>query len=239
MSTVGLVAAEDRAPDSELAELFGHVARALLDESGHMQATLQRIVDLAHQNLEHVESVGISIVRGRRIESPAASTELARAVDRLQDELDEGPCYDAARGHESLLIGRLDREARWPNFAPRAHRDTGVTSVMSVRMFVREDTVGAMNIYSTKPNAFDEGSLAVASVFATHAAVAYSHAQEEHQLRRRADSRDLIGQAKGILMSQRHITSDAAFTLLTVASQRLNMKVTSVAEEVTYRGELP
>ncbi|MET0326897.1 MAG: ANTAR domain-containing protein, partial [Ilumatobacteraceae bacterium] len=74
---------------------------------------------------------------------------------------------------------------------------------------------------------------------ATHAAVALVSARREMNLELKADSRDLIGRAKGILMSQRHVTDDTAFALLRTASQELNRKLVDIASEVDRTGELP
>jgi GAF domain-containing protein len=218
--------------------MFAEVARQLLDEHD-VQATLNRIVRLAQANLDHAESVGVSIVRGRKIESPASSNAMAMQLDKLQQEVDEGPCLEALRDHQVFLIGDLATESRWPRFCHRAHAETGVMSMMSVRLFAQADTLGAMNVYSTKRNAFDEVGIAMATVFATHAAVALTHANREEQLERKAASRELIGRAKGILMAQNHVTDEKAFELLREASQRLNLKVSEIADRVSHTGDLP
>ena len=223
---------------AHVAEMFAGIARQLLDERD-VQATLDRIVRLAQTNLEHAESVGVSIVRGRKIESPASSNGLALLLDKLQQDVDEGPCIEALRDHQMFLIGDLEAEERWPLFCQRAHASTGVSSMMSVRLFVQGDTLGAMNVYSTKRDAFDEVGMAMATVFATHAAVALTHANREEQLERKAASRELIGRAKGILMAQNRLTEDEAFGLLRKASQRLNIKVSEVADRVAHTGDLP
>jgi GAF domain-containing protein len=223
---------------TRLAEMFAEVARKLLIDR-EVNATLHRIVTLAQETLEHAESVGVSIIKGRTIESPASSAELAHLVDRLQEETNEGPCLDALRHNEVLLIGNLGDDDRWPKFAKRAHAETGVTSIMSVRLFADGDALGSLNVYSTKPNAFDERGLALAAIFATHAAIALTRALREESLERKAEGRDLIGRAKGILIAQRHITDDEAFVLLREASQRLNLKLTKIADGVNYTGQLP
>ena len=223
---------------AHVAEMFAGVARQLLDERD-VQATLDRIVRLAQANLEHAESVGVSIVRGRKIESPASSNGLALLLDKLQQDVDEGPCIEALRDHQMFLIGDLQAETRWPLFCRRAHASTGVSSMISVRLFVQGDTLGAMNVYSTKRDAFDEVGMAMATVFATHAAVALTHANREEQLERKAAGRELIGRAKGILMAQNHLTEDEAFGLLRQVSQRLNIKVYEVADSVAHTGDIP
>jgi GAF domain-containing protein len=223
---------------AELAEMFGEVARQLLNET-NVNETLQRIVELANEHLDGAECVGVSIVAKRRIESPASTGEMARSADRIQQEVDDGPCLEALREHESLIVDDLSTDERWPKFASRAAHEQGIRSMMSIRLFAREDTLGALNVYSSQVEAFDEEGLALASIFATHAAVALSHAQQQAGLEHKAETRDLIGQAKGILMSSRHVSEARAFELLREASQRLNLKLTQVADQVTFTGDLP
>ncbi len=108
-----------------------------------------------------------------------------------------------------------------------------------MRLFIEEDTLGALNLYSTEEDAFDDTDVSLASVFAVHAAVAMSSAKREHDLEAKADTRDLIGRAKGILMAREHVTDERAFDLLRQASQRLNVKVVDIADEVTHTGTIP
>lgn len=215
--------------------MFGEVARLLASHES-LEATLTRIVELAVEHLEACEFAGISLVEGRRITSPASSNDIPRIVDKIQAEVDEGPCLDAIKDHHVFQTGDLSSEERWPRFAHRAHAETGVRSVLSIRLFVEEHTMGALNLYSTKPDAFDDTDVAFATVFAAHAAVAMSASHREDNLQRKADSRELIGRAKGILMARSHVDDDAAFEMLRRASQRENVKLTTVAERVSATG---
>ena len=224
----------DRADQAiEVAEVFEQIARSLAGH-GDVQTTLQGIVDLAVEHLDGCDHAGISMIEQRKVSSPASSSEVPRIIDAIQEEVDEGPCLDAIREHEVFRTDDLRTEDRWPNFAHRAHRETGVTSVLSVRLFLEEDTMGALNLYALGPAAFDETDVAFAAVFAAHAAVALSSAQREVDLERKAASRDLIGQAKGILMSQGSIDDAQAFDILRRASQRLNQKLVDVAEDIVH-----
>ena len=131
-------------------------------------------------------------------------------------------------------------EERWPKFATRAHEETGVRSILSLGLFVEGATMGALNLYSTKPDAFDDTDVARGSVFAAHAAVAMSARRREENLERKAESRDLIGRAKGILMARSNLDDEQAFQLRR-ASQRLNVKLIKVAGQVvegTSAGDL-
>jgi GAF domain-containing protein len=222
----------------DVAEMFGEVARQLLGQR-QMPETLQRIVQLAVEHLEACEFAGISFVEGKQITSPASSNDVPRVVDAIQSEVGEGPCIDAIREQEVFRTGNLLAETRWPQFSRRAHDETGVTSILAVRLFAEQQTMGALNLYSTRSDAFDDTDVAFAAVFATHAAVAMDSARREANLERKADTRDLIGRAKGIVMSLEHVTDDKAFHMLRDASQRLNVKLTTIAQEVNDTGQLP
>lgn len=223
--------AEGREHDVELAETLAAVARVLLDEDD-VDSTLERICQLAVKTVDACETAGISIAEGGRVTSRSYIDEVPRVVDALQSETQEGPCVDAITDHEVFITGRLSHEQRWPDFSRRAHEETGVESILSLRLYAREDTMGALNLYSTEPDAFDEHDVAVGSVFAAHAAVALAAAKRDAQLESKADSRDLIGMAKGIIMARQHVSDDEAFDVLRRASQRMNIKLRELAAQV-------
>lgn len=214
-----------------VATMFGEVARSLAGH-GDLSAVLGTIARLAVDHLDGCEFAGFSLVAERRISSPVASNEVPRTVDAIQAEVDEGPCLDAIRDHAVFQTGDLAGETRWARFSARAFEETGVQSILSLRLFVENDTLGALNLYSTKRDAFDDTDVALAAVFAAHAAVAMRAARREENLERKADTRDLIGRAKGILMARSNVDNDQAFALLRRASQRLNIKLVAVAEQV-------
>lgn len=215
----------------ELAQAFADVARALLAEQD-VPATLDRIARLAVETIDGCDHAGISLIEGRRVSTAGASGDIARQVDALQYESDEGPCLDAIREHETYRVADLRAEERWPHFAHRAASETGIASMLCFRLFAEVNTMGALNLYSKQPDAFDDEAVAVGSVFAAHAAVALSAAQHDEQMRRAIETRDVIGQAKGILMAQQHLSADQAFEILRRASQRMNVKLRDVAERV-------
>lgn len=88
-----------------------------------------------------------------------------------------------------FFTGALSRERRWPDFARRAQVETGVESMLSSRLFAQEDTMGSLNLHSSQPDAFSDHDVAVASVFAAHAAVALPTARREGQLEAKSASR--------------------------------------------------
>ena len=217
----------------DLATTFGEIARALVAVQG-APATLKRIVELAVQAIDPCQHCGVSIVEGRRIVSPASSDEIPTLVDRLQSETGEGPCIDAIRDHGVFQTGRLSHEVRWPNFARRANAASGIESILSIRLFVEANTMGSLNLYSAEPDAFDDHDVAFGAVFASHAAVAWSTSRTIDNLRAGLQTRELIGEAVGILMARQDISEAEAFDILTRASQRLNIKLRLIAEDVVH-----
>jgi transcriptional regulator with GAF, ATPase, and Fis domain len=228
----------ERETPADIAETFGEVARALLAEPD-TQHTLQRIVNLAVQTIDGCDHAGMSLVASNKVDTSAASDEVGPKVDALQNETGEGPCLSAIRDHEVFQAEDLSKDQRWPRFSARAAEETGVHSILAFRLFVEEDTLGALNLYSQRTGAFGQEDRVVGAVFATHAAVAFSTAQHDAEMDKALASRDLIGQAKGILMNQEGVTADEAFEMLRRASQNLNMKLREVAEQVTYTGAMP
>lgn len=219
---------------TRLATTFAGVARALLSEDD-LDAILRKIAAVAVAEVDGCESAGIDLIDQRVVRCVAWTSETAQRLGELQNEVGEGPCLSAIREHETFRCDDLDREDRWPKFAARARREVGVRSVLGYRLFVEEDTMGALNLHSSRPSAFAEDAVAVGSILAAHAAIAMSWARERDYMKAAIEHRDVIGQAKGLLMARRNIDSDAAFELLRDASQRLNIKLFQVAHQVIHQ----
>jgi transcriptional regulator with GAF, ATPase, and Fis domain len=226
------------APGS-LGDIMGDVARTLQHEHGDVEATLQTITSAAVHAVPGAEDGGISYVIARKkVESRAWTGDLAHDADRLQNRVREGPCLDAIWTEQIVRIDDMTTEARWPRFAAEARR-LGVASCLSFQLFVEHDRLGALNLYARSTHAFGAESEDIGRVFASHAAVALSGAQTEDNLRRAMSSRDVLGQAKGILMERYKLTSDQAFHTLARASMQANRKIIEVAEELCETGNMP
>jgi GAF domain-containing protein len=125
----------------------------------------------------------------------------------------------------------------------------GIFAVFAVPLQPMGEAIGTLNVYSSKASCLDDSHVEIASLFAQQAAVvlansmAYSSAQMANgQLRVALESRELIGQAQGILMAREGCSPDAAFDLLREVSQRTNRKLRDVALDVVsaiQRGDQP
>lgn len=223
---------------AQFSELSG-----VLVGSGDSGLDPDKVVRFAAMAVPETNHCGLTLLRpGQRPRTVSSTDELARDVDRLQYSLGEGPCLDAAEAETAEVVGQLDTDERWPRFGPRCVEETGVVSMLSVRLAVGGRDQAAMNFYSRLPDAFGELELAVASIFAPFASLALEHTLRERDARNfeaALSSSRQIGTAIGIVMAQRRVTSDEAYTLLRRASQHLNRKLRDVAAEVEHTGELP
>ncbi|QRP50952.1 GAF and ANTAR domain-containing protein [Amycolatopsis sp. FDAARGOS 1241] len=211
-----------------LAEVLSEIARTLQAEPD-VDTTLAAIVKAAVDHVDGAEYAGVSLVeQRRRIRTVAPTDELVTEIDQLQYRLHEGPCVDASYDHEIYRTGDLTGEHRWPQFAPAAAK-TGVRSMLSYRLFTSADTLGALNLYSTRTDAFSDETEQHGRMFATHAAIALVGAQTEAHLHAAMENRDVIGMAKGILMQGHDVDATHAFRMLVDASQHGNMKLHQVA----------
>jgi transcriptional regulator with GAF, ATPase, and Fis domain len=226
----------DAAPD-DLARTLSDLARSLQNEDS-IENTLGGIVTAAVQTVPGAQYAGLTVVEARRtVNSPAATDDVVREVDRAQYDTGQGPCLSAVYERQTVRLSDMACEDRWPDFTRRA-LELGIRSMLSFQLYVVEDNLGALNLYSTDADAFDDESEHVGLLFAAHAAVAMAAARKERNLVRAISMRDLIGQAKGILMERHKLTDDQAFALLVRASQRTNVKLVDIARRLAETGEL-
>jgi GAF domain-containing protein len=222
----------------DLGAVMSEVARSLQQRHGDVEATLRAITRAAVTSVPGAADCGITYVRSRRAVEPRAWTsELTRELDELQFQLQQGPCLDAVWEQRIVRVPDLAVDTRWPEFAAEASR-RGIGSMLTFQLFVGADSLGALNLYAPTAGAFGGESENVGLAFAGHAAVALAGAQQEEQLRAAIGSRDLIGQAKGILMERHRLTAAQAFTVLIETSSRTNRKIVDIAEELTSTGAL-
>lgn len=222
----------------DLSRLIASAARSLRDEPGPQQ-TMEKAVELAVRSIEGCEHAGISLIHKGQIETPAASDEVVTRVDELQYEHREGPCVDAILEEEVIHSRDIAADERWPAWGPRTAEETGIRSILSFRLFTHQDTVGALNLYSSGEGSFDSEDREVGLALAAHAAIAVAASQEIENLHHAVDSRTIIGQAVGILMERFDLDADRAFSVLRRVSQDTNRKLRDIADELVTTRSLP
>jgi transcriptional regulator with GAF, ATPase, and Fis domain len=224
-------------PGASVARQLSELARELQAEPD-FSAVMDRIVMAAVNELAGATAVAITLVQHGQVSSPAHSSELAERVGTIQSETGEGPCVDSSRQEVTIRVDDLRDSSPWPKFAARAV-EMGISSLLSFQLFVGEDSMGALDVYSDRVGGFDSQDEETGLLLASHAAIAMGASQEITTLRVAMDTRDLIGQAKGILMERYKIDGGRAFDVLVMSSQHTNQKLRDVAWHLATAGELP
>ncbi|MEU2002893.1 GAF and ANTAR domain-containing protein [Rhodococcus sp. NPDC019627] len=219
----------------DLGRLMADVARDWA-VSSDLDSTLRGITDTAISMIPGADSADIlMIAAGKRFESHAATSDLPEQMDALQQRLGEGPCVDAALDARVTRSNDLTEERRWPRFTRHA-LDAGVRSTLSFQLYTGNHTSGALNLFAKNRHAFDEESVLIGEVLAAHAAIAIAAARTAEQLLSAVASRDMIGQAKGMLMERFGVDAAQAFAMLTKLSQDSNTPLADVAMKIVDLG---
>lgn len=225
----------------DLESSFSEVAVELFG-ADTVQGTLQRIVDLAAATVDGCDAAGVLVIGDDAPSTAAASDEVVSLLDQAQIELDQGPCLDAAVGGATFYAGDLLDDDRWPAFAAVAV-DAGIRSVLAYSLSALRPS--ALNLYARLPAAFGVTDRAQGQLFATLARLALDSAEERAAGEERAENlaealktREVIGQAQGILMEREQISAEQAFDILRRASQRMNVKLRDVARDVVDKAPI-
>ena len=218
---------------AQLSELTG-----MLLSSETLEATLGHVAEIAVRAIPACDGAGVSLFEGDKLRTAAASSPFVQRVDAMQYSSGEGPCLDTIRTGEARRTDRLDEDPRWPKFGPSAVAE-GLVSCLALPLTIgNHGTAGALNLYS-ESRPFQETDEAIANRFVGPASVtvanahAYAKAQElSEQLHEALESRDIIGQAKGIIQAREGSTAAQAFERLRLISQHRNVKLRDVAKAV-------
>lgn len=169
--------------------------------------------------------------KGEKYETHAATGDLMFEIDRLQVKHGEGPCIEAAVDELIVRTDDFQREQRWPHYSADVLK-LGLRSALSFKLYTTNRKAGALNIFAFEPNAFGAEDEAVGSVLAAHAAAAILASRQGDQLQSALTNRDLIGQAKGVIMERYNVDAVRAFEMLRELSQTSNEKLVDVAKRV-------
>ncbi|MGA8546341.1 MAG: GAF and ANTAR domain-containing protein [Mycobacterium sp.] len=228
--------------DHEYAEMLRQTMVDLTQQFSQpteIDVTLSRVTAAAIELIHGVDVADVLMIAGPDLfRSVAATDQLAVDLDAAQQQFGEGPCLDAAVGGAPVLCNDLHRDSRWPRFAKSAIA-AGITSILSFQLYTHNARMGAMNLFGREPGAFTPEAEAVAVMLATHAAIALIADDMQLQFRSALASRDVIGQAKGMIMERFKVDAVRAFELLTRLSQNSNVRVADVAAHLVARGSEP
>jgi GAF domain-containing protein len=217
---------------------FADLARRLVGLRS-VEETMAAIVHAAVE-VADCDHASLSHLRGQQLVSASSNDEVGELLDAVQTQTQEGPCLDAIRMGDVVVVNDLAGDTRYASYGPRAVEKTGVRSSLGVPLKDGRRTIGALNLFSDQLATFhgEPSQEALIAILAAHAAPALAAALYRQDMEAALKNRDLIGQAKGILMARLRLSDAAAFNLLVGASQRMNVKLTEVARQL-IDGTLP
>jgi hypothetical protein len=187
--------------------------------------------------VDGADHVSLMLSQNGRTRTVAASDEIARSIDKLEQAIGEGPCLDAIDDAQpdQHLCTDLTRDSRWPRLAAAILGRTEIKGMAGFRIRQDGHKVGALNVFSDTPGALTEHSLEQAvmlTAFASVALAALDRGEEATTLRRGLESNREIGKAIGLLMAMHDIDDNQAFQMLSKVSQEMNVKLAQVAAQV-------
>ncbi|WP_217238484.1 GAF and ANTAR domain-containing protein [Streptomyces sp. AC555_RSS877] len=213
-----------------------HLTQWLL-ETDSLEDFLQTLADAALE-LSRVQGAGLTLERDGRPLTVVSAGTVATKLDEKQYGQDDGPCLQALRTGEELLVRDMLQESRWGDYPPYAAA-CGIRSSLSLPIAAHTHTACAINLYAAPPDAFGQADLTALRSLAAEATGAISLAQRiadtqefADQLQTAMHSRSVIDQALGVVMGQRRCSADEAFGILRSASQHRNIKLRDLCAEL-------
>ncbi|MBO0680742.1 GAF and ANTAR domain-containing protein [Mycolicibacterium sp. S2-37] len=223
-------------PDNGHHEIVGQLTALVSDlerRQSRVDGGLDELVESVTHHVPGAQYAGLTLAsRNRGISTAAATDRYPTLLDEIQQRHQEGPCVSAAWEHHTVRIDDMHTEERWPHYRQDALNETPIRSILAFEVFVDNDTLGALNVYSEQPHAFSQEAIDLGVIFATHIALAWSVFRRSDQFRSALASRDIIGQAKGIVMERFRVGSVRAFDLITRLSQESNTKLVDIAQRI-------
>ena len=233
---------ESRVADSsEVGDAFDALARFFVHD-GTLGDTLLHVAKLAC-TAGPADMAGITMLVDGVPSTGVFTDSEAPEIDKAQYESEQGPCLDAFRDQSVYRIESTAADVRWPEFA-RTAAHHGIKSTLSLPITARDESLGALNLYSRTAAAFGDPDIERMRTFATHAAVVLTNAQVywdarhlNENLNQAMRSRATIDHAVGIVMATGGKNPQDAFQVLVKASQRENRKLREIATESVVRAE--
>lgn len=213
-------------------------ARAMAEETDSAN-TLERALHTALELVENADLAGLSIYTPRDVQTPAATHEDVRRIDQLQHELSEGPCIGELRETDVIRVGDVSTDPRWPTWGPLISEKFDIRSSLSFHLFTSGQQLAAMTLYAKKPDSFDHDDVVNGLAVAAQATVTLAATVEHDQLHDAVRSRQIIGEATGMLRARFNLPADRAFETLKRMSSQQNVKLIHIARHIVETGDLP
>ena len=215
--------------DTEMLEASRRLSAAL--SPADLNQTLANITIAAVEVLPDVAYASIIVKHADgRLETFAPTDDILLGIDAAQYDLQEGPCYESATETVHVTAPHLAEAPRFPHYAPVAVA-AGIQAQAGIRLYDAPRANGALNLYSERAGAFEDLG-PITELFTHQSAMALAYAQQISDLRNAIQSRQLIGQAVGIVMERYQLDDARAFGFLARLSSHENIKMRVVAQRL-------
>jgi ANTAR domain-containing protein/GAF domain-containing protein len=202
-------------------------------EDADVDAVLAELTHSAVRSMPGAQYAGITIAsRDHKVRTASATDRYPVLLDEIQQLYGAGPSLSAARKQHVIRIDDVTREDRWPAYCRQVIEETPIRSIMSFQLFDEHHSSGALNFYAEQLNAFDDDAAELGLILATHTALVWNMVRRDEAFRRALASRDIIGQAKGMIMERFDVDATHAFELLKRLSQNSNTQLAVVARRL-------
>ena len=228
------VQSEDFQRLHQLIESSPDIKEFLDGMAGHAAASLSRTVGAPI-------ACAVTLQRRKRTATIAGSSDEAVILDHIEQDLGDGPCLEALRTFEPVLLADVGSDLRWPRYSATLAA-TGYRSVVGVPIDAGEAASAALNFFAPAAALFTGEAIAEAVVFSRTAGHALrltlrivTAELRANDLKAAMESRTVIDLACGMIMTQNRCSQEQAYQFILRASNSRNMKVRAVAEEVVRR----
>lgn len=213
--------------------IVDHVRGMYERSDGDADRVASDLVESAVADIPGAQYAGITVIKKRRrVHTEAATHDFPEVLDRIQQRHQQGPCLTNQWEQHMVRIPDLAAETRWPAYCRDALSATPIRSSLSFELFNGDEMLSALNIFAEDVDAFTDATEDIGMVFAAHAALAWSSVRKDHQFASALASRDIIGQAKGIIMERYQINAVYAFHILRKLSQESNIPLAQIAQRL-------
>jgi GAF domain-containing protein len=209
----------------------------LLPLQEDLETTLVKISEVSVRVVPGCELASVTIMEQGDARTPGASDPVAVELDQVQYRYGSGPCLEAIEQARTIEVDDLETDDRWPEFSKSA-LEHGFFSSLSVPIRI-DGVTGGLNLYGRSKHGFKETPKEITELIASGASIAIENAKVYgaskllvEQLNEAIKTREIIGEAKGVLMAREGVSEDEAFQMLVTVSQNTNTKLREIAQKI-------